>query len=129
MKTSLQWLPVLLWAAVIFVLSSMPVPPSPVPEFPFRDKVAHVILYAVLATLVARTLRRAHRLTLPATLTLAILMASAYGVTDEVHQRFVPRRSCDVRDWVADTLGATLAAAAFYAYESRRSAKANRQAA
>src|SRR5439155_13289565 len=83
MKTSLRWLPVLLWAAVIFVLSSMPVPPSPVPEFPFKDKVGHLILYAVLGTLIARTLRRAHKLALPATLTLAILMASAYGVTDE----------------------------------------------
>ena len=38
----------------------------------------------------------------------AVLCASAYGVTDEFHQLFVPDRACDPVDWVVDTLGATL---------------------
>jgi hypothetical protein len=40
---------------------------------------------------------------------LAVLIVSAFGVTDEWHQSFVPGRSCDVFDWLADTLGAALA--------------------
>jgi VanZ family protein len=41
---------------------------------------------------------------------LAILTASAYGLTDEVHQAFVPLREASWQDWLADTIGATLAA-------------------
>jgi len=40
---------------------------------------------------------------------LAVLIVSAFGVTDEWHQSFVPGRSCDVFDWLADTTGAALA--------------------
>jgi hypothetical protein len=40
---------------------------------------------------------------------LAVLIVSAFGVTDEWHQSFVPGRDCDVFDWLADTAGAALA--------------------
>ena len=102
-------------------------PPQPGPDFPLKDKAAHWTLYCALAWLVARALRRGHGLTLWHTFALSILLASAYGASDEFHQRFVPHRTCDPADWVADTLGTTAAAAAFLAYETRRSEKTNRQ--
>lgn len=40
----------------------------------------------------------------------ALALASLYGVSDEVHQLFVPGRMCDPADWVTDTLGAALGA-------------------
>jgi VanZ family protein len=40
----------------------------------------------------------------------AVLLASAYGVTDEFHQSFVPGRMPDVMDWLVDTAGAASAA-------------------
>ncbi|MDY0087764.1 MAG: VanZ family protein [Coriobacteriia bacterium] len=43
-------------------------------------------------------------------LALAVLVASAYGVTDELHQVFVPGRLPEVADWGMDTLGALLGA-------------------
>ena len=125
----LRWLPALLWAGGIFWLSALPHPPKPGPDFIYKDKVAHWMLYCVLGWLVAYALRRGHNLSLPKTVILAILITSAYGATDEFHQWFVPNRTCDVIDWLADTLGGSAAAAAFYAYESHRSAKANRQSA
>lgn len=130
MNKLLRWLPATAWAAGIFALSSLPHPPKPPgPTFPMEDKVAHWMLYGGLTALVAWALRRAHNLSLPKTFALAILLASAYGASDEWHQRFVPNRTCEPADWLADTLGASAAAAAFYAYESRRSAKTNRMAA
>jgi hypothetical protein len=45
-------------------------------------------------------------------LLLTALIGSAYGAIDEFHQYFVPGRSCDVWDWLADTLGALLGALA-----------------
>ena len=37
---------------------------------------------------------------------MAVLLATLYGAFDEVHQAFTPDRSPDVRDLVADCLGA-----------------------
>ena len=38
----------------------------------------------------------------------ALLCASAYAVSDEVHQIFVEGRACKVEDWAIDTAGALL---------------------
>lgn len=38
----------------------------------------------------------------------AVLCASAYAVTDEVHQIFVEGRACKFTDWAIDTAGALL---------------------
>ena len=37
---------------------------------------------------------------------IVVAIVSTYGIIDEIHQSFVPGRSCSVFDWVADTLGA-----------------------
>ena len=39
----------------------------------------------------------------------AIALASAYGITDEIHQIFVPTRTCDPMDWIVDTCAAACA--------------------
>jgi VanZ family protein len=39
---------------------------------------------------------------------LALVVASAYGVSDEWHQSFTAGRDSDVFDWVADVIGAVL---------------------
>jgi VanZ family protein len=39
-----------------------------------------------------------------------VLATSVYGATDELHQLFVPQRSTELSDVVADSLGAALAA-------------------
>ena len=53
----------------------------------------------------------------------AIVLASLYGVTDELHQRYVHGRDPDWRDWMADALGsATGAFAAALLLRRRRDA-------
>ncbi|MCX6954305.1 MAG: VanZ family protein [Verrucomicrobia bacterium] len=52
----------------------------------------------------------------------AVLAASAYGVSDEFHQSFVPGRSVEVADWMADTLGAALAVSAYWGWAGYRRA-------
>lgn len=44
---------------------------------------------------------------------ISIACASAYAVTDEIHQLFVDGRSCEIRDWAIDTCGAALGAIGF----------------
>jgi VanZ family protein len=67
------------------------------------DKVVHFFLFGLLATLICR-IQSGWRMAI-----LAVAVTSAYGAMDELHQSFVPGRSCDVLDWVADTSGASLA--------------------
>lgn len=101
------WAPVVACMALIFWLSSMSVPPSP---GPINDKVLHFAAYGGLAALCLRATSggRLTGLTLRAGL-LAWGLATGYGMTDELHQRYVPYRTADVADLVADALGAAVA--------------------
>jgi VanZ family protein len=99
------WGPAVAQMTAIFVLSSQ----QSLPNLPggLTDYSGHFIGYALLATLLIRALAGATWRGVTARAGwLAVLGASAYGVTDEIHQVFVPGRSATVEDWVADTLGA-----------------------
>lgn len=105
MKPFVAWLPAILIAVVIFLLSS--IPGSGLPGlFPGADKIAHGGIYAALAAGCAFALRSSHPSLQRCWWLVAAGLASLYGVTDELHQLLVPGRSCDVWDWVADTGGA-----------------------
>jgi VanZ family protein len=91
------WLPVAVWAAVIFTLSSIPSLDSGLGTWDtVLRKLAHLAEYAVLGALLYRALRRE-----PA----AIALGSLYAVTDEVHQAFVSGRQGSPLDWLIDTVG------------------------
>ena len=110
MRKAVPFLPAALYAAVIFALSAQadPLPFLP-PEFLLHDKLLHGMAYAALGGLLVPGFRGAGRSALAALL-LAVGVSSLYGATDEIHQSFVPGRSPDPLDWVADTLGAALGA-------------------
>jgi len=96
-------------AVLIFIVSAIPgTNISGVPEF--ANVIAHFTEYFVFAILLALALNSPRRKLWLAGL-LAVLIASAYGVSDEFHQLFVPGRHCDPMDWLVDTSGALLGAA------------------
>ena len=103
------WGPAWATMVLIFVLSSMsglgPIPGG------VDDGVAHALQYAVLAALLLRGLAGARwRGVKVRAAALAVLLATLYGVTDEAHQWFVPGRTAEVTDLVADALGAAVPA-------------------
>lgn len=103
------------WALVLFLQSSSSDAGSFLGFLPDgSDKVLHAGAYAVLAGLL--TLATGRPL-------LAVVLATAYGVTDEIHQSFVPGRDPSVGDLIADALGATLGATlvAYLVRRARRS--------
>ena len=109
------WAPVALYMMFIFWLSSISRPP----DLPgaVSDKGAHVLLYSGLGALLVRAHAGGWRR--PVTLGIAaaaIVVATLYGISDEIHQSFVPLRQVEVRDILADALGASLAAGALYAW-------------
>lgn len=82
-----------------------------VPRFPLQDKLVHFLLFGLVATLVLRVSydpKRPWRSGL-----IAILITSLYGAADEFRQSFTPGREVDVFDWLADTLGALVAATVY----------------
>jgi VanZ family protein len=104
-------LPALAWAGLIFGLSSLSKLPGDIMLFDGIDKLFHAGAYAVLALLVLFALPLSTPR--PRAAVLAVVLASFYGASDELHQYFVPGRSCDVFDWLADTGGAAAAIGAF----------------
>ncbi len=108
------WGPVWLHMALIFAISSIP----NISGLPgdISDKTGHGIGYFILGVLVLRALAggRVPGVTLR-TAVLALVISAAYGVSDEFHQRFVPGRSPDVRDVLADAEGAAVGALGVWA--------------
>jgi len=94
------WAPVLVWAGVIFALSSVSDLGTGLGgwELALR-KLAHAAEFAVLAALLLRAVRRE----LP-----AFLLGVAYAVSDEVHQHFVPGRRGAPLDVLIDSVGVGL---------------------
>lgn len=106
------WLPVAAYMALIFFLSSLPHPDEQLPKILFEklgDKLLHMIEYAVLGILLYRAFRRAAGpFAAEYAVVLAVVAASVYGATDEMHQAFVPFRTSTWSDWIADTAGAVI---------------------
>ena len=94
------WLPVVVWAALIFTLSSIPDLGTGLGGWDLAlRKIAHAAEYAVLGALLLRAVGRE----LP-----AAALGIAYAVTDEVHQAFVPGRHGAVMDVLIDAVGVLL---------------------
>lgn len=92
----------------IFIESSQ----SYVPDLPagLSNYTGHFLAYGALGAAAFRGFAGAtwRGVALPAAWR-AVVLASAYGVTDEVHQIFVARRFPGADDWAFDTLGALTA--------------------
>jgi VanZ family protein len=99
---------------VIFYVSNQPDVSLPSGGW---DKGGHFLAYGALGTTMVRALagglpRRVTRTTALA----AIAISTAYGVSDEVHQLFVPGRSSELADLLADAIGAIAATAGCWAW-------------
>ena len=117
------WVPVALYCAFIFGLSSV----SAVPALPMEvgDKTAHAAVYAGLGFLVTRALGGAAGRPVTARAVVGALAFSAlYGLSDETHQLFVPRRVFELQDLAADVAGGGLGSAAWWLWSTfRRSSR------
>jgi VanZ family protein len=102
------WGPVVLYMGIIFYMSSQPEVTIPAA---LTDKSSHSLAYTFLGVLIVR----ARAGGLPARITardafVAVLLTTAYGVSDEIHQMYVPGRSADVYDLYADAIGGGIGA-------------------
>ncbi len=115
-----RWFPLIAYCIFIFFQSSHPTPQE-IPSFRFMDKMLHIAAYAVLAILFYRAyqtlpIRHNQRLLV----VLSILSASLYGISDEIHQYFVPFREADIFDGIADIIGAICGAYLYHLWLRRK---------
>lgn len=100
------WLPPVIYAAFIFYLSSLP-GTAYRPPFFAADKVFHLGEYGVLGYLLARALGH-YNLKRKILFITAVAICFAYGISDELHQFFVPSRCTSFLDVIADGIGSSL---------------------
>lgn len=120
--TSKPWLVVaLLWTLTVLTINSLSVnDPSWRPPFAGADKVTHAAMYGAAAYAWCRAIRsRGNQITL-----LIALAVAALGAVDEWHQRWVPGRSAEIFDWLADAVGAAAGVVGWRALHARRGAVA-----
>lgn len=108
-RVYIVYLPLIIYWVIIFILTSLP--NDIAINLNVSDKIEHFGAYGVLSFMLFFTLSFQKKVLLfkefPATFTL--VLASLYGMVDELHQLLVPGRMADIKDWTGDFLGSLIA--------------------
>lgn len=118
-------LPSIIWILLIFWLSSIKTLPHVTTPIISADKLAHISIYFVLCWFFHRAFLFQQSLPLfkKWSLLSAFILTCLYGYFDEVHQLFVPGRTYDYFDMLADAIGAfiyVILAVGVSRYKTRR---------
>lgn len=99
-------IPLVLYWLLLFIGTTLPADHfSDILEI--SDKIKHFTAYLGLAVLLALNLHFQEKWKFVALnyLIYTFIICSTYGILDEVHQIFVPNRSAEFLDWLADLFG------------------------
>lgn len=109
-KVYLIYLPLIIYWLILFIATSIPT--DYIPSVGIGDKFSHFFAYLVLSFLLYFTFTLQGKIEIlrkyPAAFSTVI--ASFYGILDELHQMLIPGRSAEFFDWVADLAGAIIGA-------------------
>src|SRR3989339_1221696 len=106
--------PVLAYAGLIFLLSSVSTFPYVMPSFFGFDKLAHFSVYYFFGCLICRWfLAEKNPFANRHFFALTIVIGTCYGISDEWHQSFVPGRDASLWDVIFDALGVVMAAVTY----------------
>jgi VanZ family protein len=104
------WIGVSSYCVLIFLASSIPgsdVDTGP----PGVDKLLHLIEYLILSFLLYSAMRAQRPDASPGGIFIFVfILSTLYGISDEIHQLYVPLRECDPLDMVLDGVGSALGA-------------------
>ncbi len=90
----------LIWAFIILILCIIPIPENKsATNIPQADKLVHLFLYLIL-TIIYLTERKQNEKFI-----YAAIIFSIFGLIIEIIQYFIPYRSAELKDWLADILG------------------------
>ena len=143
MKFDRRFLPPILWALLIFILSSRP---NPISFLPYEtiweiehtrilgvrgDNIlwglGHAFAYAVLAFLVVRAFSF-YRDPTSRLFWAAFAVCFLYGISDEIHQLFVPGRGFQYIDILMDGVGALIGLTVYALHRMKRTQELRKEA-
>ncbi|MFC1646422.1 VanZ family protein [Candidatus Omnitrophota bacterium] len=102
------WLPVILYAGIIFCISSIP-GPRLAKKLLLPDYFLHILEYLLFGFLLCRAIKVTKvNFSLRKVLISSLLLAILYAVSDEFHQMFVPGRFASLSDLLCDGIGAII---------------------
>lgn len=96
----IRFIPLIVYSGILFYLSHQPQLPHMELGFEWQDKIIHCTAYTIYG-LCANVAWHRH----PQRVRLTIIIGCLFGISDEFHQYFIPYRSADIFDWIADCLG------------------------
>jgi VanZ family protein len=105
------WAPVVLLLAYQTYLSAQSRLPGLGIDIPHLDKLEHAAYFFLTGLLAVRAARFGEGWGRGKTAVFLLLCAVLWGCLDEIHQSFVPMRSVEIADVLADTAGVALAVA------------------
>lgn len=122
LKKFCYWLPVITISLGIIALSSIQNPPQPEVNIPFLDKIIHSGVYCLLGICYFYSFTSAFQKISCLRVIIAFLAAVFFGGLDEFYQSFVPTRSPEFLDWVADFFGVCCGFLLVFVYQKRSTA-------
>ncbi|HNU96779.1 MAG TPA: VanZ family protein [Candidatus Portnoybacteria bacterium] len=98
------WLPAVVWAGVIFMLSAIPNLKTDSEQDFLLRKIAHMVEFGILTWLFFRALNQ-EKISFRKTLIFSFIFALFYACSDEFHQLFVRNRHGSLADVGIDAMG------------------------
>ncbi len=107
-KEKFIYIPLVIYWLVLLVLTTLP--GTDLPKTGINDKIEHFTAYFLLGILLSLTLLFQNKfLKIKKYFSLFTgVIIGLYAALDEIHQLFVPGRDCDIFDWTADIIGASI---------------------
>jgi VanZ family protein len=104
-KILLIYIPLCLYWILIFILTTLPA--ESLPGIGISDKINHLLAYFGLGVLLklAIDFQSKYPVLKKKSSVYTLGIGALYGALDEIHQIFIPGRSCEFMDWVADVVG------------------------
>ena len=109
LNKNLRFYLLLIYWLVLYTLTSMPGYSLP-QGIKISDKIEHLLAYALFGVLFNLYFwEKITALAKKKYFTLTIILGGIYAALDEVHQLFIPMRSGEILDWLADMVGILIA--------------------
>ena len=108
-KIQLVYFPLgIYWLLLLFLTS---LPGKDLPDVKISDKIEHLLAFWILAILLKLTLvlQDKYKKLKEHSSIFTLVIIGIYAALDELHQLFIPGRSCDILDWMSDVSGALIA--------------------
>ena len=109
-----KWmLPLVLWSIVLLFLTWYPKVEMPDLGFEAQDKVAHITVFFILGLLACRAFSKYEIKRMPDAVRVSLIFGIPFGCIDEIVQIWIPGRSFDILDGLANIVGVLFAVLLF----------------